>query len=47
MEKVVIEKMPNTKESQGAKRWEEEKGNFSEALTSLTITRSGIMDIGQ
>lgn len=28
MEKVVIEKIPPTKEVQGVKRWEEEKGEF-------------------
>ena len=28
MEKVVVEKIPHTKEVQGAKRWEEEKGEF-------------------
>jgi hypothetical protein len=28
MEKVVIEKLPNRKEGQGVKRWEEERGEF-------------------
>jgi dTDP-4-dehydrorhamnose 3,5-epimerase-like enzyme len=28
MDKVIIEKLPNTKEIQGAKRWEEERGEF-------------------
>ncbi len=28
MEKVVIERLPNTKEVLGAKRWEEERGEF-------------------
>ena len=28
MDKVIIEKLPNTKEIQGTKRWEEERGEF-------------------
>ncbi len=28
MDKVTIEKLPNTKEIPGAKRWEEERGEF-------------------
>jgi dTDP-4-dehydrorhamnose 3,5-epimerase-like enzyme len=28
MDKVVIEKLPDTKEVQGAKRWREERGEF-------------------
>jgi len=28
MNKVIIEKLPNTKEIRGAKRWEEERGEF-------------------
>jgi dTDP-4-dehydrorhamnose 3,5-epimerase-like enzyme len=28
VDKVIIEKLPSTKEIQGAKRWEEERGQF-------------------
>ena len=28
MDKMTIERLPNTKEIQGAKRWEEERGEF-------------------
>ena len=32
MNKVTIEKLPDTKEIQGAKRWEEERGEFVQIM---------------
>jgi dTDP-4-dehydrorhamnose 3,5-epimerase-like enzyme len=42
MNKVIIEKLPNTKEIRGAKRWEEERGEFvqiayQEAMHHLVV----------
>ena len=42
MDKVIIEKLPNTKEIRGAKRWEEERGEFvqiayQEAMQHLVV----------
>ena len=45
MKKVVIEKIPNTKEIQGVKRWEEEKGEFVQIAYQEEIHHLAILEI--
>ncbi len=45
MEKVVIEKIPPTKEVQGAKRWEEEKGEFVQIAYQEEIHHLALFEI--
>jgi dTDP-4-dehydrorhamnose 3,5-epimerase-like enzyme len=45
MEKVVIEKIPNTKEIQGVKRWEEEKGEFIQIAYQEEIHHLALFEI--
>jgi dTDP-4-dehydrorhamnose 3,5-epimerase-like enzyme len=45
MEKVVIEKIPNMKEMQGAKRWEEEKGEFVQIAYQEEIHHLALFEI--
>jgi oxalate decarboxylase/phosphoglucose isomerase-like protein (cupin superfamily) len=45
MEKVVIEKLPNTKEDPGAKRWEEEKGEFVQIVYQEEIPHLALFEI--
>jgi len=45
MEKVVIEKLPNTKEDPGAKRWEEEKGEFVQIAYQEEIHHLALFEI--
>ncbi len=45
MEKVLIEKIPSTKEVQGAKRWEEEKGEFVQIAYQEEIHHLALFEI--
>ena len=45
MEKVVIEKLPNQKEGLGAKRWEEERGEFVQIAYQEEIHHLAILEI--
>ncbi len=45
MEKVVIEKIPPAKEVQGAKRWEEEKGEFVQVAYQEEIHHLALFEI--
>ena len=45
MEKVVIEKLPNRKEGQGVKRWEEERGEFVQIAYQEEIHHLAIFEI--
>jgi dTDP-4-dehydrorhamnose 3,5-epimerase-like enzyme len=45
MEKVVIEKLPNQKEGLGAKRWEEERGEFVQIAYREEIHHLAIFEI--
>jgi dTDP-4-dehydrorhamnose 3,5-epimerase-like enzyme len=45
MEKVVIEKLPNQKEGLGAKRWEEERGEFVQIAYQEEIHHLALFEI--
>jgi len=45
MKKVVIEKIPNTKEIKGVKRWEEEKGEFIQIAYQEEIHHIALFEI--
>lgn len=45
MEKVVIETLPNTKECPGAKRWEEERGEFVQIAYQEEIQHLALFEI--
>ncbi len=45
MEKVLIEKLPNKKEGQGVKRWEEERGEFVQIAYQEEIHHLAIFEI--
>jgi dTDP-4-dehydrorhamnose 3,5-epimerase-like enzyme len=45
MNKLTIEKLPDTKEIQGAKRWEEERGEFVQVAYSETIRHLAAFEI--
>jgi dTDP-4-dehydrorhamnose 3,5-epimerase-like enzyme len=45
MEKVVIEKLPNEKERPGAKRWEEERGEFVQIAYQEEIHHLALFEI--
>ncbi|OGP70514.1 MAG: hypothetical protein A2W09_03330 [Deltaproteobacteria bacterium RBG_16_50_11] len=45
MEKVVIEKLPNHKEGPGAKRWEEERGEFVQIVYQEEIHHLALFEI--
>jgi dTDP-4-dehydrorhamnose 3,5-epimerase-like enzyme len=45
MEKVVIEKLPDKKEGQGVKRWEEERGEFVQIAYQEEIHHLAIFEI--
>jgi mannose-6-phosphate isomerase-like protein (cupin superfamily) len=47
MEKVVIEKIPNTKEIKGVKRWEEERGEFVQIAYKETMHHLAAFEIKQ
>jgi len=45
MNKVTIEKLPNTKEIRGAKRWEEERGEFVQVAYEEAIRHLAAFEI--
>jgi len=45
MNKVTIEKLPNTKEIRGAKRWEEERGEFVQVAYEEPIRHLAAFEI--
>ena len=45
MEKVMIEKLPNEKERAGAKRWEEERGEFVQIAFQEEIHHLALFEI--
>jgi len=45
MNKVTIEKLPNTKEIRGAKRWEEERGEFVQIMYQETVQHLAAFEI--
>ena len=45
MDKMTIEKLPNTKEIRGAKRWEEEKGEFVQIAYQEGISHLAAFEI--
>jgi quercetin dioxygenase-like cupin family protein len=45
MNKVTIEKLPNTKEIRGAKRWEEERGGFVQVAYEEPIRHLAAFEI--
>jgi len=45
MDKVTIEKLPNTKEIPGAKRWEEERGEFVQVAYKETMHHLAAFEI--
>ena len=45
MDKVTIEKLPNTKEIPGAKRWEEERGEFVQIAYQETMKHLAAFEI--
>jgi dTDP-4-dehydrorhamnose 3,5-epimerase-like enzyme len=45
MDKVTIEKLPNTKEIQGAKRWEEERGEFVQIVYQEAVHHLAVFEI--
>jgi mannose-6-phosphate isomerase-like protein (cupin superfamily) len=45
MDKVTIEKLPTTKEIPGAKRWEEEKGEFVQVAYQETMRHLAAFEI--
>ena len=45
MEKVAIEKLPNQKEGPGAKRWEEERGEFVQIAYQEEIHHLALFEI--
>ena len=45
MDKVTIEKLPNTKEIPGAKRWEEERGEFVQIAYQETMHHLAAFEI--
>ena len=47
MNKVTIEKLPSTKEIPGAKRWEEERGEFVQVAYEEAIRHLAAFEIGK
>ena len=45
MEKVVLKKLPNTKEITGEKRWEEERGEFCQVAYHEEIHHLAVFEI--
>jgi len=45
MDKVVIEKLSNTKEVQGTKRWDEERGEFAQIAYQEEIHHLALFEI--
>jgi len=45
MDKVTIEKLPNTKDIPGAKRWEEERGEFVQVAYKETMHHLAAFEI--
>ena len=45
MDKVTVEKLPNTKEIPGAKRWEEERGEFVQVAYQETMRHLAVFEI--
>jgi len=45
MNKVIIEKLPSTKEIRGAKRWEEERGEFVQVAYEEAIRHLAAFEI--
>ena len=45
MDKVVVEKLSNTKEVQGTKRWEEERGEFAQIAYQEEIHHLALFEI--
>jgi len=45
MDKVTIEKLPTTKEIPGAKRWEEERGEFVQVAYQETMHHLAVFEI--
>ena len=45
MNKVTVEKLPNTKEIVGAKRWEEERGEFVQVAYQETMRHLAVFEI--
>jgi dTDP-4-dehydrorhamnose 3,5-epimerase-like enzyme len=45
MDKVRVEKLPNTKEITGAKRWEEERGEFVQVAYRETMRHLAVFEI--
>jgi len=45
MEKVLIEKIPYTREMRGAKRWEEERGEFVQISYQEEIWHLAVFEI--
>ncbi len=45
MNKVIIEKLPTTKEIPGAKRWEEERGEFVQVAYRETMHHLAVFEI--
>ena len=45
MDKVTVEKLPNTKEIAGAKRWEEERGEFVQVAYQETMRHLAVFEI--
>ena len=45
MDKVTIEKLPNTKEIPGPKRWEEERGEFVQVAYQETMHHLAVFEI--
>ncbi len=45
MDKVTIEKLPTTKEIPGAKRWEEERGEFVQVAYQETMRHLAAFEI--
>jgi oxalate decarboxylase/phosphoglucose isomerase-like protein (cupin superfamily) len=45
MDKVVVERLPNTKEVQGTKRWDEERGEFAQIAYQEEIHHLALFEI--